>query len=72
MTELFHAKKLYHCSKEYVEARCGGCQAEAELPVAALSELPSNHIARRTSKGERAVRAVSCFRRGRLLIVAAL
>ncbi len=49
-----------------------GCQAEVRLPVAALSELPQQHIARRSAKNGRAARALSCFRRGRLLIVAAL
>jgi hypothetical protein len=49
-----------------------GCQAELELPVAALDELPQTHIARRKVKGGRAPRALSCFRRGRLVIVAAL
>jgi DDE family transposase len=49
-----------------------GCQAEEALPFAALDELPQAHIARRKAKSGRAPRALSCFRRGRLLIVAAL
>ncbi|HJZ46762.1 MAG TPA: transposase, partial [Roseiflexaceae bacterium] len=49
-----------------------GCQAEVRLPLAALEELPEMHIARRSARGGRAPRALSCFRRGRLLIVAAL
>jgi DDE family transposase len=49
-----------------------GCQAEVALPGVVLCELPETHIARRTAKRGRAPRALSCFRRGRLLIVAAL
>jgi hypothetical protein len=49
-----------------------GCQAETALPVPALDELPKVHIARRTAGGGRPSRSLSCFRRGRLLIVAAL
>ena len=49
-----------------------GCQAEVAMPVAALEELPQTHIARRSAKGKGAPRALSCFRRGRLVIVAAL
>lgn len=49
-----------------------GCQAEVALPVAALSELPERHIARRSARSGQTPRALSCFRRGRLVIVAAL
>jgi hypothetical protein len=49
-----------------------GCQAEATLPVPVLSALPEQHVARRTSTARRRVRCLSCFRRGRLLIVAGL
>jgi hypothetical protein len=49
-----------------------GCQAEETLPVAVLEELPQRHIARRTAKSGQRPRALSCFRRGRLVIVAAL
>jgi DDE family transposase len=49
-----------------------GCQAEATLAVPLLSDLPEQHIARRRVRQKRPSRALSCFRRGRLLIVAAL
>jgi hypothetical protein len=49
-----------------------GCQAEAALPTAVLDDLPAQHIARQRASGRRPPRTVSCFRRGRLLIVAAL
>ena len=49
-----------------------GCQAECALPEAVLESLPSKHIARRTATKRQAARALSCFRRGRLVIVAAL
>jgi len=50
-----------------------GCQAELTQEVAILDELPEQHIARRSSGTSRAVgRPLSCFRRGRLLVVAAL
>jgi hypothetical protein len=50
-----------------------GCQAEMALPVPALEELPEIHIARRRARTERVrPRVLSCFRRGRLLLVAAL
>lgn len=49
-----------------------GCQAEARLPLALLSDLPERHAARRASKARRPARCLSCFRRGRLVIVAAL
>ena len=50
-----------------------GCQAEMALPVPALVELPVTHVARRRARSERVrPRVLSCFRRGRLLLVAAL
>ena len=49
-----------------------GCQAEAALPTPLLDDLPDTHIARQRASGRHAPRAVSCFRRGRLLLVAAL
>jgi hypothetical protein len=49
-----------------------GCQAEAALPTPMLDELPDTHIARRRARGRRAPRVISCFRRGRLLVIAAL
>jgi len=49
-----------------------GCQAELALPAAVLDEEPQTHSARRKATSGRAPRALSCFRRGRLVIVAAL
>ncbi|MEI8306623.1 MAG: transposase [Chloroflexales bacterium] len=49
-----------------------GCQAEAMLPVPDLDALPVTHIARQKPQGRRPPRSVSCFRRGRLVIIAAL
>jgi hypothetical protein len=49
-----------------------GCQAEATLPVPDLESLPETHIARQKTQGRRPPRRVSCFRRGRLVIIAAL
>jgi hypothetical protein len=50
-----------------------GCQAEMALPSPVLEELPPTHIARRSKPGKRErPRVVSCFRRGRLLLIAAL
>jgi hypothetical protein len=50
-----------------------GCQAEVCQPVVVLDELPAQHIARRRAGSGRASgRMLSCFRRGRLLLVAAL
>lgn len=48
-----------------------GCQAECELPVAVLERLPEQHIARRGAPRRAPTRAVSCFRRGRLILIAA-
>ncbi len=49
-----------------------GCQAEAQLPAAVLADLPAGHVARRRATGRPAGRELSCFRRGRLVLVAAL
>jgi hypothetical protein len=50
----------------------GGCQAEVEQPQPQLPRLPEHHIARQRAPGQRPARALRCFRRGRLVIVAAL
>jgi hypothetical protein len=49
-----------------------GCAAEATLPEAMVADLPVQHVARRTARGRPTGREVSCFRRGRLVLVAAL
>lgn len=50
-----------------------GCQAEIELPEPVLEQLPERHIARRrATSGRVRPRTLSCFRRGRLVLVAAL
>lgn len=50
-----------------------GCQAEVTMPVPVVEELPPQHIARRRAGTGRVTgRMLSCFRRGRLLLVAAL
>ncbi len=49
-----------------------GCAAEVALPVPVLAALPAQHIARRRATGRQAAREVSCFRRGRLVLIAAL
>jgi hypothetical protein len=49
-----------------------GCQAEAELPRPQGHQLPAHHIARQRATGRRPPRVLSCFRRGRLVILAAL
>ena len=49
-----------------------GCQAEVEQPRPQLSQLPEQPIARRRATGQRPARSLSCFRRGRLVILAAL
>jgi hypothetical protein len=50
-----------------------GCQAEVSQPVPLLDDLPMQHIARRRAVPGRAPgRVLSCFRRGRLLLLAAL
>jgi hypothetical protein len=49
-----------------------GCQAEITRPRPDVSRLPVHHIARRRASRQAPVRTLSCFRRGRLVIVAAL
>lgn len=49
-----------------------GCHAEASEPIALLADLPATHIARTRATRRRSPRALSCFRRGRLLLLAAL
>jgi hypothetical protein len=49
-----------------------GCQAEASLPLPVLADLPPTHIARRQSQRQGRARPLSCFRRGRLVLIAAL
>jgi hypothetical protein len=49
-----------------------GCHAEATQPARVLSALPETHIARRRTKGRRQPRALSCFHRGRLLLITTL
>lgn len=49
-----------------------GCQAEVAQPSPQVHQLPEHHIARKRATGQRPPRALSCFRRGRLVIVAAL
>jgi hypothetical protein len=49
-----------------------GCQAEVALPQPQVHQLPERHIARQRATGRRAPRVLSCFRRGRLVILVAL
>jgi len=49
-----------------------GCEAEAGLPVPVLEGLPEQHVARRQARRGGMGREMSCFRRGRLVLVAAL
>lgn len=49
-----------------------GCAAEVAHPVPLLDALPPTPIARRRASGRRAPRAIRCFRRGRLVLIAAL
>jgi hypothetical protein len=49
-----------------------GCAAEVALPVPVLADLPAQHVARRHASGRPRRREVSCFRRGRLVLIAAL
>lgn len=49
-----------------------GCAAEASQPQPMLDALPPTHTARRQASGRGPARMLSCFRRGRLLLVAAL
>jgi hypothetical protein len=50
----------------------GGCQAEVEPPRPQLTQLPEPQIARQRATGQRPARSLSGFRRGRLVILAAL
>jgi hypothetical protein len=49
-----------------------GCQAEVTPPRPDVTRLPARHIARRRASRQVPVRSLSGFRRGRLVIVAAL
>jgi len=49
-----------------------GGEAEATLPASSLAELPESHIARQHSPKGSQPRLLSCFRRGILVITAAL
>ena len=49
-----------------------GGEADATLPVSSLEALPEAHVARRRATGRTRPRLLSCFRRGVLLILAAL
>lgn len=49
-----------------------GGQAEGESPRPQWPRLPEQHIARKRATGQRPARSLSCFRRGRLVIRAAL
>ncbi len=49
-----------------------GCEAEEAMPVVALEALPERHVARRQARRGGAGREMSCFRRGRLVLIAAL
>ncbi len=49
-----------------------GCQAEDARLTPVLSAVPASSSAPPPARGRRAPRAVSCFRRGQLLLVAAL
>ena len=49
-----------------------GCQAEVIQPRPDLARLSEHHIARRRAARQAPARSLSCFRRGRLVIVAAL
>src|SRR5215510_1867589 len=49
-----------------------GCQAEVEQPQPQVRQLPERHIVRKRATEQRPPRALSCFRRGRLVILAAL
>jgi Transposase DDE domain len=49
-----------------------GCQAEIALPAPVLETLPVDHVARRQGRAKRpAGRTLSCFRRGRLVLITA-
>jgi hypothetical protein len=48
-----------------------GGAAEANLPASSLEALPLRHVARQRASGRPAPRALSCFRRGVLVLVVA-
>lgn len=49
-----------------------GGEADANLPASSFDALPDNHIARRKKYKTSPARIVSCFRRGLIIILAAL
>ncbi len=49
-----------------------GCQTEACVPPPLLADLPPTHIARRQPRNQRRPCRLSRFRRGRLVLIAAL
>ena len=49
-----------------------GCAAEVALPMPVLAEVPAPQVARRHARGCPQRRELSCFRRGRLVLIAAL
>ena len=49
-----------------------GCAAAVALPVPVLADLPAQHVARQCASGRPRARELSCFRRGRLVLIAAL
>ena len=49
-----------------------GGEADATLPASSFEELPANHVARRQLRRRSQPRELSCFRRGRLKVLARL
>jgi len=49
-----------------------GCAAEVAHPAPVAANLPATRIARQRATGQRAPRTISCFRRGQLVLIAAL
>lgn len=49
-----------------------GGEVDANLPISSLDELPPTHVARRNFKNSFLHRCLSCFRRGFLVIKAAV
>jgi hypothetical protein len=49
-----------------------GSQADAARPTPQLNHLPARHIARQRARQRCPIRQLSCFRRGRLVILAAI
>ncbi len=49
-----------------------GGAVDANLPISSLDELPQTHVARRNFKNSGEHRWLSCFRRGFLVIMAAV